>query len=142
MFRSIVTVALLVAGLAGAAGAQTTPGHDPVADALIPPEIVMQNQQALGLTDAQRTAIQAGLEQAQLHFTHLQFELAAASEKLVDALKANKIDKERALAALDAELALEREVKHTQLGMMIAVKNALTPEQIAIAHRLAAAAKP
>jgi Spy/CpxP family protein refolding chaperone len=142
MFRSIVTVALLVAGLAGTAVAQTAPGHDPVAEALIPPEIVMQNQQALGLTDAQRAAIQTDLEQAQQHFTHLQFQLAAASEKLVDTLKANKIDRERALAALDAELALEREVKHTQLGMMIAVKNVLTPDQIALAHRLAAAAKP
>jgi len=142
MFRSLAATTLLIAALSAGAAAQTTPGHDPVADALIPPEIVMQNQQALGLTEAQRTAIQNDVEAAQQRFTHLQFQLAGLSEKLVDLLRADHIDRDRARSALDAELAVEREVKQAQLGLMIAIKNVLTPDQIARARRLASAAKP
>jgi hypothetical protein len=53
----------------------------------------------------------------------LQWQLAAASEKLVGLLKQSQVDQGNALAALDAVLALEREVKHTQLTLMIQIKN-------------------
>jgi Spy/CpxP family protein refolding chaperone len=139
MLKSLVIVAVLTLGLSGIAVAQDTNGHDPVADALIGPDVVMANQQALGLTDAQRSAIQTDVETAQQRFTHLQWQLASAGEKLVDLLKATHVDREKAIAALDAELALERQVKETQMTLMIAVKNALTAEQQAVARRLAAA---
>jgi TolA-binding protein len=142
MVRSFTAMTLLIAALAGSAAAQSAPGRDPVAEALIPPEIVMQHQAALGLTDAQRTAIQSDVEAAQQRFTRLQFQLAGLNEKLVDSLRPDHVDRDRALGALDAELAVEREVKQTQLGLMISIKNVLTGDQIARARRLVNAAKP
>jgi len=114
--------------------------RDPIGDALIPPEVVMSHQDALGLSDAQRSAIQADVQEAQSRFTRLQWQLAAATEKLAEILKQGRVDQAKALSQLDAVLALEREVKHTQLTLMIQVKNELTPEQQAKAQQFKGAA--
>ncbi|HEY5096295.1 MAG TPA: periplasmic heavy metal sensor [Candidatus Eremiobacteraceae bacterium] len=127
--KIIITVLALWLCAASAVHAQEPPGHDPIGDALIPPDIVMAHQQALGLSDAQRSAIQADAENAQQHFESAQWQLAAATEKLAAMLKQSHVDQTKALAQLDAVLNLERVIKHTQLTLMIEVKNELTPEQ-------------
>ncbi len=114
------------------------PGNDPVAAALIPPEVVMAHQEALDLSDAQRRVIQSDAQNAQQRFTTLQWQLSAATEKLVALLAAAHVDQDRALAALDSVLALERELKHTQLTLMIQIKNELTADQQTRARALAA----
>jgi Spy/CpxP family protein refolding chaperone len=124
---------------ANAAHAQATAGPDPIGAALIPPEVVMSHQQELGLSDAQRTAIQTDVQNAQQRFMPTQWQLAAASEKLAEMLKGGHIDQAKALEQLDAVLKLEREIKHTQLTLMIEVKNELTPQQQATARQYAAA---
>ncbi|HMD02514.1 MAG TPA: hypothetical protein VKG44_06055 [Candidatus Baltobacteraceae bacterium] len=117
--------------------AQETPNRDPIAQTLIGPDVVMNHQQALGLSDAQKNAIQVDVLNAQARFTRAQFQLQAASEKLVELLKKSRVDQTKALAQLDALLALEREIKHTQLTLMIQIKNELTPEQQAQARQFA-----
>lgn len=141
MNRTIVTAALLLcAWLPGGVRAQEAQGADPVAQALIAPEVVMAHQDALGLSDAQRKAIQDDVQGAQQRFTHTQWQLAAASEKLVSILKQSRVDQGQALAALDAVLNLERDVKHTQLTLMIQIKNELTASQQERARSFAAGA--
>ncbi len=129
----VTTLALWIC-VAGAAIAQSTPAPDPVAEALIPPDVIMAHQDALGLSDAQRRAIQEDVLSAQQRFTSSQFQLAAASEKLVSYLKQSRVDQPRALSALDDVLKLEREVKRAQLTLMIQIKNELTPDQQARAR--------
>jgi len=121
--------------------AQATPGRDPLANALVSPDIVMAHQQALGLSEAQRNAIQADAQRAQQRFMSLQWRLAAATEKLLGQLNLSRVDQAKAMSALDAVLNLERQIKHAQLTLMIQVKNELTPEQQAMAHRFAAGTK-
>ena len=117
---------------------QSAPGSDPIAATLISPDVVMAHQEALGLSDAQRNAIQADAQSAQQRFTSLQWQLSAATEKLGTVLGATHVDQDRALAALDSVLALERELKHTQLTLMIQIKNELTPDQQTRARAFAA----
>ena len=124
----MVLCALWLSGGAPALG-QEAPGNDPVAAALIPPDVVMAHQEALGLSDAQRRAIQADVQSAQQRFTSMQWQLSAATEKLVTVLNATHVDQDRALAAMDAVLALEREIKHTQLTLMVQIKNELSADQ-------------
>jgi Spy/CpxP family protein refolding chaperone len=133
--KALITILALWLCTANAL-AQETSGSDPVGAALIPPDVVMSHQQELGLTDAQRVAIQADVENAQAHFTQTQWKLAAATEKLADILNHSRVDQSRALAQLDTVLDLERKVKHTQLTLMIEVKNELTSAQQAIARGL------
>jgi Spy/CpxP family protein refolding chaperone len=120
--------------------AEGTPGSDPVANALISPDVVMAHQEALGLSDAQRKTIQADAQSAQQRFASLQWQLSAATEKLVTLLGATHVDQDRAIAALDSVLTLERELKHTQLTLMIQIKNALSPDQQTRARAFAASA--
>jgi hypothetical protein len=129
---------LMVVALWPCAGApalgQSTPQSDPIGAALIPPDVVMAHQEALGLSDAQRKAIQADAQSAQQRFTSAQWQLSAATEKLATVLGAAHVDQDRALAALDAVLVFERELKHTQLTLMIEVKNELSADQQARAR--------
>jgi Spy/CpxP family protein refolding chaperone len=137
--KRIYVLVLLAFSLCAQAPAlgQSAPASDPIGAALIPPDVVMTHQDALGLSDAQRNAIQSDALSAQNKFASLQWQLSAATEKLATLLGSTHVEQDRALAALDAVLTLERELKHTQLTLMIQVKNELTPDQQSRARQLA-----
>jgi Spy/CpxP family protein refolding chaperone len=126
--------ALLLA--AWTACGQQQPGPDPVAENLFPPDQVLANQKAIGLDDAQRNYVRAEVLKAQTRFTELQFQLQDAMESLVGLLKQNPVDETQVMAQLDKVLNAEREVKHTQIALMVRIKNKLTPEQQARLRQL------
>jgi Spy/CpxP family protein refolding chaperone len=129
--KSFVLLALLL--LTGmAAGAQQPPAQDPIAENLFPPDQVLANQKAIGLDDAQRNYVRAEVLKAQTRFTELQFQLQDAMELLVTLLKQNPVDEAQVMAQLDKVLNAEREVKRTQIALMVRIKNKLTPEQQSI----------
>jgi TonB-dependent SusC/RagA subfamily outer membrane receptor len=102
---------------------------DPLAKDMFPPELVMANQQAIDLTDSQRSAIQAAMRDAQSRFVDLQFAVSGEMEKLGQLLAPARVDEAAVLAQVDRVLAAEREIKRAQLGLMIRIKNRLTAEQ-------------
>jgi Spy/CpxP family protein refolding chaperone len=110
------------------AGAEP-PQDDPLKDYVFPPEIVMQNQQAIGLSDDQKAYLKTELRQAQVKFTELQWKLQDEMERFVALLKPAKVDEQQALAQLEKVLAAERDVKHTQMSLLIRIKDHLTPDQ-------------
>jgi len=119
---------LAVAPLAAAQPPQG--GHeDPLARYLFPPELVMAHQTAINLTDHQRTAVQEAILAAQVKFLTLQFRMSAEAEKLQVLLSAPTADEAKVLAQVDQVLTLEREVKKTQIALLIRIKNQLTPDQ-------------
>lgn len=130
-----VIVLLLGAGVAGAQQAAPTPRpggppqRDPIGESLFPPELVMQNQQAIGLTPEQKTQIRTELTKAQTRFTEMQWQLQDAMESLVTMVRQDAVDEAQALAQLEKVLTIEREIKRTQLGLMLRIKARLTPEQ-------------
>jgi Spy/CpxP family protein refolding chaperone len=105
------------------------PASDPIGEAFFPPELVMQHQQSIGLTDQQKTLLKTELRKAQTHFTELQWQLSDESEKLVTLVKQEPADEQAVLAQLDKVLNAEREIKRTQLSLAIQIRNNLTPEQ-------------
>jgi Spy/CpxP family protein refolding chaperone len=105
------------------------PQDDPFKDYLFPPELVMQNQQALGLTNEQKVSIQSELLQAQQRFTEMQWKLQDEVERLTQLLKERTVDEAKALAQLEKVLAAEHDIKLTQLKLLIRIKNHLKPEQ-------------
>jgi Spy/CpxP family protein refolding chaperone len=119
--------AILFFFLATPLGAQHP--SDPVGDALFPPELVMQNQQAIALTDDQKSFIIAEIHKAQSQFTDLQWRLQSEMETLGSLLTQDRVDEQRVQAQLDRVLSLEREIKRTQITLLVRIKNMLTPEQ-------------
>jgi Spy/CpxP family protein refolding chaperone len=105
------------------------PQDDPFKDYLFPPDLVMQNQQALALTNEQKVYMQAELLHAQQRFTELQWKLQDEVERLTLLLKERTVDEQKALAQLEKVLAAEHDIKHTQMTLLIRIKNHLKPEQ-------------
>jgi Spy/CpxP family protein refolding chaperone len=128
MRRSSLVVAVLFAVGCSFAAAQA-PGPDPIGENIFPPDLVVQQQQAIGLTDSQKELLRAEVRQAQSKLTDLQWQLSDEVDKLASMLKQDTVDEQRASAQLDRVLNLERDIKRTQLGMVIRIKNKLSPEQ-------------
>jgi len=122
--------------------AQQPQEHDPIAENLFPPDLVLSNQKAIGLDDAQKNFVRGEVLKAQTRFTELQFQLQDAMETLTGLLKQNPADETQVLAQLDKVLNAEREVKRTQIALMVRIKNKLTPEQQARLRQLRAESAP
>ncbi|MBI4161065.1 MAG: hypothetical protein HY509_01300 [Acidobacteria bacterium] len=144
MNRTIFSVGL--AGLlgAGAAMAQTPPrrphhapmvmarraaGHFSIRGHLYPPELVMRNQQAIGLTEEQKEAIRGAIRDAERRFLDLKWSVQDASETLRGIVDQDRVEEREALEQLEAVLKAEHEIKRTQFQLMIRIKNLLDPEQ-------------
>jgi hypothetical protein len=96
---------------------------------LFSPELVMQNQQGIELLDEQRSVIVRETAQAQVKFTELQWTLSAEEQKLGKLLQAPAPDENAVLASMDRILAVEHDIKRTQLTMLVRVKSVLNPAQ-------------
>jgi Spy/CpxP family protein refolding chaperone len=139
MKRSLVVLALLVAPLAVPLDAQGPPGggapgpaqgqSDPFGKFLFSPELVMQHQGQIQLQDGQRAALQAAIAQAQAKFVDAQWKISAEGEKLARLLQTPTVDEKLVLEQVDRILEIEREIKRAQMGLMVRIKNTLTPPQ-------------
>jgi Spy/CpxP family protein refolding chaperone len=118
-----------------AVSAQQPPAADPLNDLLFPPELVMARQNAIGLSDAQKTYLRAEVLKAQTRFTELQWQLQDAMEGLTGLLKQSRADEAQVAAQLDKVLTSERDIKRAQISLLVRIKNNLTEEQ---QHRLQA----
>ena len=105
------------------------PEQDPIGQSFFAPELVMQNQEAIGLSGEQKEYLKTELRQAQLKFTELQWKLQDEMEKLVALVKQPHVDESQVLAQLEKLLSAEREVKKQQVTLLVRIKNKLTPEQ-------------
>ena len=121
----ICAIFLLVAGIARA----QQPSQDPIGQSFFAPELVIQHQEAIGLSPEQKDFFKAEIRQAQLKFTELQWKLQDEMEKLIALVKQPRVDEQQTLAQLDKVLAAEREVKKEQVTLLARIKNKLTPEQ-------------
>ena len=126
VFASII---LLLAGVQVVWAQQPQPGGDPIGDNFIPPELIMQHQQEIGLSQDQKNFINAELQKAQTKFSELQWQLASEVETMASLVKLEKIDEAQTMAQLDKILNLEREIKRTHIALVIRIKNRLSAEQ-------------
>ena len=105
------------------------PENDPIGEAMFPPELVMQHQREIGLTDEQKAFMRGEIQRVTVRFNELQWQLQDAVEALGSTMKESAVNEQQALAQLDKVLDAEREIKHLHIGLAIRIKNKLTPEQ-------------
>ena len=105
---------------------------DPIGQQLFPPELIMSQTQKLHIDDKQRAMIKSEVQRAQARFFDLQWELKEASDAMVQLLQQTPVDEARVLEQADKVMGYERDIKKIHLSMLIRIKNALTPEQIAL----------
>jgi Spy/CpxP family protein refolding chaperone len=102
---------------------------DPLGDTMFPPDMVMQHQRELGLTDEQKTFMRSEINRTTTRFNELQWQLQDATEALHETMKASSVNEQLALSQLDKILDGEREIKRAHMELAIRIKNKLTPEQ-------------
>jgi len=78
----------------------------------------------------------ASIDETQSKFIDLQWDLKEAGETMAQMLQQTPIDEHRVLEQADKVMGLEHQIKTIQLTMLIRIKNALTPEQIAQLRQL------
>ncbi len=130
MKRPLAVTFLAIALGTGILQAQTPKaGDDPLARLLFDPQLVLKHAQELGLQPAQRNTIITAIKEAQGNILDLQLQMAERQEELVKTMESTRVDEAAALAQADKVMGLEREMKRTQLQLLIRIKNALTREQ-------------
>ena len=102
---------------------------DPIMGNLFPPDLIMQNQQTLNLTDEQRNYMVGEIQRTQSQSAGIQWRLQAAVEQLGTLVRAERMEEGPVLAQLDSVLAAEREMKRLQIGLLVRLKARLTSEQ-------------
>ena len=135
--RHAMTLALILGGAPAAFAQQTpvgmaptrNPASDPLMGALFPPDLIMQNQAAIGLTQDQSKYILLEIQQVQAQSTSIQWNLQGVMERLSVAVHVDHPDEPKVLALLDSVLVQEREMKRAQIGLLVRIKDRLTPDQ-------------
>ncbi len=96
---------------------------------LFRPEVVMRNQEAIGLTAEQRDAISTAMSATQQKLLALRWQIEAKGEATTPLFSGDRIDPGPAMAAAEAMMTLEEQVKREHLSLLVTVKNLLTPDQ-------------
>ena len=137
-----VTLVILLASVSLASAQSGTPrarsGRGPMGQGmmgghferdLFPPDIVLSNQIALGLSADQVTTIKKQVGDTHTRVLDIQVDLQRITEQLSGALAGPKVDEAPALSLASQAMDLEKQVKSQHLALMIRIKNLLTPEQ-------------
>jgi hypothetical protein len=128
MKRYLFLFSLFICGVLSF-GQQHPKGDDPIAQNLFPPELVMRYHSEIALDNSQSQAIKDLVQKAQTRFLDMQWNMQSESEKLVQLLKAHRVDETAVLAQVDHVLDLEREIKKAQISLLVRIKNTLTDAQ-------------
>ena len=105
------------------------PPPDPLGDSIFPPDMIMQHQRELSLTDDQKTFMRAEIQRTTTRFNELQWQLQDQMDALHETVKSNSINEQLALTQLDKVLESEREIKRLHMELAIRLKNKLTTDQ-------------
>ncbi len=132
MKKISILVCLLVVGISMGVQAQVRqpgPMADPIEGAFFPPELIMEHQQTIGITDEQRVSIIEKVQETQAKFTAHQWALHAAMDRMRSLTHTTQVDEQAVLEQLITILDVEREIKLLQIGLMVRIKNMLTEQQ-------------
>lgn len=102
---------------------------DPLGENFFPPELIMQNQQAIELTEDQKNYILSQIQEAQERFTKLNWSLQKEVETMLKLISQTTADEKKVIEQLDKVLQIEEQIKKKQITLMLRIKNKLTAEQ-------------
>jgi Spy/CpxP family protein refolding chaperone len=113
----------------GPGGGNPPPRDTPFARDFFPPETVLRNQLALGLTAEQLEAVKKLVNETHASLLDIQVELERETELFKKTIEPAKVDEAAALAQAERMLGLEVRAKRAQLTLLVRLKNILTAEQ-------------
>jgi Spy/CpxP family protein refolding chaperone len=139
--RMVALLAVLVSACPLSAADGAKPAADPFAEAFFSPELVTLARDRIALTANQEQTLRDCVEKRRRRAEELRAKLERETTALAALAKQPHVDEAAVGAQLDKVLDVEREAKHVHLGLLIAVKNLLTPQQQAQLRKIEAASK-
>jgi len=129
-----VTLPLRLAGLALAAALLAAPARaaEPEPAFLrhfFAPELIMQQQGVIGLSAEQRERITRDIHAVQGRVLELQWEMQDDVRRLEELSAVEEVDEKQLVATARRIFEREGEVKAAHLGLLVRMRNILTPEQ-------------
>ncbi len=124
----------LVCSLVFAAFALAAPalaeGEDPAFMAhFFAPELVLKHASAIKLTKEQRSALMRDIGQVTGSTTELQLGMMDGFGSVEELSAADPVNEKALLAAIHDVLAAEMRIKEAHMGLLVRIRNLLTPEQ-------------
>jgi Spy/CpxP family protein refolding chaperone len=92
-------------------------------------ELVLKHASAIQLTKAQRAAIMKDIGQVTGATTELQLTMMEGFGAVEELAAADPVNEKALLAATHDVLLAEMKVKEAHMGLLVRIRNALTPEQ-------------
>ncbi len=128
--KAMLVCALLLLTVSIARAQQPDPKpEDFAATHMFSPELILQYQQTLGLTEEQKNYIKTEIRKLQALVTEKQWKLEDGVEKIEAMVKPDRIDEQAVMTQLGNVLSFEGEIKRANMALLIRLKNKLTPEQ-------------
>ncbi|HVH42047.1 MAG TPA: periplasmic heavy metal sensor [Labilithrix sp.] len=115
--------------LSSSPASTSSASEGPIESRLFPPELAMERQAELGITEEQKRALIAETERGHSEVLRYQWELEAEKEKLVRLLEPDQVDEAKTKEAAARVMDRETKVKAAHLTMLVRVKNILSSEQ-------------
>jgi len=120
---------LALAPAARADGAESK--DDWIKGRLFGPELILQNRKELKLTPKQLELIGAELKRVQAQAAESDWALMNEASQLQELIDQHPVDGKAVMAGVDRVFDAENRKKKLFMEMLVNVKNALTPEQVA-----------
>ena len=105
------------------------PPNGPIGENFFPVELLKQGHEAIGLTEEQKAFLLEEVQKTEERMVELQQQLKKEGEAMAALTKNDRLKEPTVLAHADKILNVEREIKRTQLALLVRIKNKLTPEQ-------------
>ena len=112
------------------------PQEDPIGERLFPAELIMMHQREIALDDKTRAAIVDDIRHFQTQAVKIQWDMKSEGDSLAHLLEEAHPDEAKVLAEADKVMALEHDMKRAHLGLLVRLKNRLTPAQQAILQKV------
>jgi hypothetical protein len=103
---------------------------------LFPPDLIMRNQDKLGLTPKQAETIKSEMRSFQSGVVDIQWSLNESQSQLEKELANDKIDVNRALSLMDSVMKAENDLKKSHMALLIKIRNVLDAGQISLLEKI------
>jgi Spy/CpxP family protein refolding chaperone len=126
-----VLVILLLALATPARAAEQSDKDEWLKGKLFGPELILKHQSKLKLTEKQRDMIGAELKRVQAQAAESDWLLMTEASRLQELIAEHPVDAKAVLTGVDRVFEAENRKKRLFMEMLVNIKNALTPEQVA-----------
>ena len=125
--KTLLTLLALLLALASPASAE---GEDPAfMKNFFAPDLVLKHAREIDLTKPQRTALTKDIGQVTGATTELQLSMIDGFSAVEELSAADPVNERTLLEAIHEVLVTEMRVKEAHMGLLVRVRNLLTPEQ-------------